>query len=144
VAGRDGATLLAFGGVAVLGGINAIAVKVSVTELDPFWSAGLRFVAAGIVLVAIVLGTRRSFPRGRSLRGAIAYGAVAFSASFGLIYPALREVPAATAIVFLALVPLETFGLAIVQRQEQFEVQGLVGALVAVGGVRLSPSARWC
>jgi drug/metabolite transporter (DMT)-like permease len=132
---RNGATLLAFGGVAVLGGVNAIAVKVSVTELDPFWSAGLRFVAAGIFLVAIVLVTRRSFPRGRSLRGAIAYGATAFSASFGLIYPALREVPAATAMVFLALVPLETFGLAIVQRQERFQVQGLVGALVAVGGV---------
>ncbi|MGH2358730.1 MAG: DMT family transporter, partial [Candidatus Limnocylindria bacterium] len=67
--------------------------------------------------------------------GALLYGAVAFSASFALIYPALREVPAGTAMVFLALVPLETFGLAIVQGQERFHVQGLLGALIALGGV---------
>lgn len=131
----EGSTLLAFGGVALLGGVNAIAVKKSVQELAPFWSAGLRFVLAGLLLVAIVLATRRSFPRGRSFGGAILYGAVAFSASFAFIYPALRDVPAGTAMVFLALVPLETFGLAIVQRQERFHVQGLLGALIALGGV---------
>ena len=35
-----GSTFLVFGGVARLGGVNAIAVKESVQELDPFWSAG--------------------------------------------------------------------------------------------------------
>ena len=133
----DGLTLGAFVAVAVLGGLNAIAVKVSVRELDPFWSAGSRFVAAGLLLVVVVLATRRSFPRGASLRGAVLYGALAFSLSFGLIYPALRDVPAATAMVFIALVPLETFFLAILLGQERFRVQGLVGALVSATGVLL-------
>jgi drug/metabolite transporter (DMT)-like permease len=131
----DASTLSAFVGVAVLGGVNAIAVKVSVEALDPFWSAGLRFAAAGALLVVLVLATRRSFPSGRSLAGAAMYGAIAFSGSFAFITPALRDVSAGTAIVFLALVPLETFGLAILQGQERFHVQGLLGGMVALGGV---------
>ncbi len=136
-AGPDRATLLAFIGVVLFGGLNAIAVKTSVGELDPFWSAGLRFVGAGVLLVGIVALTRRSFPRGRSLSGAVVYGVVGFAASFGFMYPALREVPAGTAIVFLAMVPLLTFGLAILHGQERFHVQGLLGALIALGGVAI-------
>ena len=41
------ATLLAFGAVVVLGGANAVAVKLTVDELAPFWGAALRFLAAG-------------------------------------------------------------------------------------------------
>ncbi|TAK02282.1 MAG: hypothetical protein EPO36_02800 [Chloroflexota bacterium] len=128
-------TLGAFVGVAVLGGLNAIAAKASVRELDPFWSAGSRFLVAGLLLVVVVLASGRAFPRGASVRGAALYGAVALAGSFGFIYPALREVPAATAMVFIALVPLETFALSIAQGQERFRAQGLVGALVSLTGV---------
>jgi drug/metabolite transporter (DMT)-like permease len=133
--GPDRLTLAAFVGVALIGGGNGIAVKQSVAELAPFWSAGLRFVAAGLLMAALVLASRRAFPTGVSLAGAAAYGAIGFGGSFGLIYPALREVPAGTAMVLIALVPLETFGLAIAQRQERFRLQGLIGALIALAGV---------
>jgi drug/metabolite transporter (DMT)-like permease len=138
----DGTTIAAFFTVAVLGGLNGIAVKAQVRELDPFWGAGSRFLAAGLLLVVIVLVTRRAFPRGASLRGAVLYGALAFSAPFGLIYPALREVPASTAMVFLALVPLETFFLAVLLRQEAFKLQGLVGGVISAGGVLVVVSDR--
>jgi drug/metabolite transporter (DMT)-like permease len=128
-------TLAAFAAVAVIGGGNAIAVKASLGELAPFWSAGLRFTVAGLLLTVFVVLARRPFPRGRSLAGSVAYGAIGFGGAFAFIYPALREVPAGTAMVFLALVPLLTFGLAIAQRQERFHVQGLIGALIAVAGV---------
>jgi len=131
----DRLTLGAFVAVAVIGGGNAIAVKQSVAELAPFWSAGARFLAAGLLLVGLVLVTSRAFPSGRSLAGAVAYGAIGFAGAFGFMYPALREVPAGTATVFLALVPLLTFGLAVVERQERFRLQGLIGALIAVAGV---------
>ena len=134
-AAPDRLTLAAFLGVVVFGGLNAIAVKLSVEELDPFWSASLRFIAASLLLVGIVVLTRRSFPRGRSLWGAALYGSLAFAASFGFIYPALREVPAGTAMVLISLVPLLTFGFAIIHGQERFHVQGLLGALIALGGV---------
>jgi len=138
----DPVTLGAFLAVAIFGGLNGIAVKAQVQELDPFWSAGSRFLAAGLLLVVLVLVTRRAFPRGASLRGAVLYGAVAFSAPFALVYPALREVPASTAMVFLALVPLETFFLAVLLRQEAFKLQGLVGGLISAGGVLVVVSDR--
>lgn len=138
----DRLTFAAFLAVAALGGLNAIAVKASVQELDPFWSAGSRLLVAGVLLVGLVLATRRSFPRGASLRGAVLYGALAFGASFGLVYPALREVPAATAMIFISLVPLETFFLAILQRHERFRIQGFVGALISVTGVVVVVSDR--
>jgi len=131
----DRVTIAAFIGVVLFGGLNAIAVKQSVRELDPFWSAGLRFLVAGVLLIGLVALTRRSFPRGRSFSGAMIYGLVSFSGSFGLAYPALREVPAGTAILFLSLVPLITLGLAIVHGQEKFRLQGLLGALIAATGV---------
>lgn len=133
----DRATLLAFAGVVLFGGLNAIAVKQTVVELAPFWGASLRFLAAGLVLVVIVLASGRTLPTGRNLASAMLYGAVAFTASFGFIYPGLREMSAGTTQVLIALTPLFTFGLAIVQRQERFRVQGLLGALIALAGVAI-------
>lgn len=133
----DRTTLLAFLGVVVFGGANAIGVRQTVVELAPFWGASIRFIAAGLIMVAIVVATRRRFPRGRSLAGAAVYGAIGIGASYGFVYPALRDTPAGTAMVLVALAPLMTFGLAIAQRQERFRVQGLVGALIALVGVAI-------
>jgi drug/metabolite transporter (DMT)-like permease len=135
--GPGTATIAAFAGVVLFGGANAIAVRQTVQELAPFWSASVRFVAAGLILAAVVLATRRHFPRGASLLGATAYGVVGFAGFYAFLYPGLREAPADTAGVLLALTPLFTFGLAIAHRQERFHAQGLAGALIALAGVGL-------
>lgn len=129
------ATLLAFMGVVLFGGANAIGVRQTVQELAPFWGATIRFALAGLIMLAIVVVTHRRIPRGRSFSGAVLYGAVGFAASYGLAYSGLRETPAGTAMVLIATTPLVTFGLAILQRQEKFQVQGLVGAMIALAGV---------
>lgn len=131
----ESATLLAFVVVVVIGGLNAIAVRQTLGELTPFWSAALRFLLAALVMLAVVLVTRRKLPRGRGLTGAIAYGAVGFAASYAFIYSGLEDAPASAGAVLLALAPLFTFGLAILQGQERFRVEGLVGAIVALIGV---------
>jgi drug/metabolite transporter (DMT)-like permease len=131
----DRTTVLAFVGVVLFGAVNAIAVRHIVTELAPFWGASTRFLTAGLIMAALVVATRRPFPRGPSLVGAMVYGAFAFTASYAFIYPALRETPAGTTMVLIALAPLMTFGLAIAQGQERFRAQGLLGALVAMAGV---------
>jgi len=133
----DRATLLAFGGVVIFGGLNSIAVRHTVLELDPEWGAAMRFIAAGLIFAILTLARGREFPRGRSLVGAAAYGLVGFAGAFGLIYPALREVQAGTASVVIALSPLVTYGLAVVQRQEQFRSTAAVGALVALAGIAI-------
>lgn len=135
-AGRpDQATLLAFLGVALLGGLNTVAVRQAVQELDPLWGASSRFLAAGLILAVVMVLGRRTIPRGRSLGGAILYGLVGFAAFYALAYTALHDIPAGTAGVLLALSPLATFVLAIVHGQERFRPEGLVGSVVAIGGV---------
>ena len=131
----DRVTLLAFLAVVVLGGANAIGVKQTVQELAPFWGATIRFAAAGFLMLLLVAVTRRPLPRGRSLWGAALYGVVGFAASYAFAYSALRDVPAGTVMVLIALAPLLTFGLAIAHRQERFHVQGLAGGLIAVAGI---------
>ena len=135
--GPDRTTLVAFTAVALLGGVNAVAVKQMVLETPPLWSAGLRFVLAGILLVLISLTMRRPFPGRASVLGAMAYGAFGFSASYGLLYTALRDIPTGTAMILIAMTPLFTFVLAILQRQEKFHRNGLAGALVSVAGIGL-------
>jgi drug/metabolite transporter (DMT)-like permease len=131
----DQLTVLAFSAVVVLGGANAIAVKLTVAELEPFWGGALRYLPAGVLMLLLVAATRRPLPRGRSLTGAAVYGVVGFAASFGFAYTGLRDVPAGTAMVLIALTPLLTFGLAIAHRQERFHAQGLFGALIALVGI---------
>jgi drug/metabolite transporter (DMT)-like permease len=133
----DRATILAFAGVVLCGGLNTIAVKQTVAELAPEWGAAFRFVAAGLIFAGLTVARRRAFPRGRALAGAMVYGAIGFGAAFGLVYPALREVQAGTAAVVIALSPLATYGLAVAQRQETFRPIALIGALVALAGVGL-------
>ncbi|NJD27813.1 MAG: EamA family transporter [Chloroflexi bacterium] len=133
----DGATLVAFLGVALFGGLNTIAAKVTVAELAPLWGAGTRFLAAGAIFAALTVVTGRAVPRGRGLTGAMLYGTVGYAGAFGLLYPALREVPAGTAGVVIALAPLATYALAVAQGQERFQLMSLVGGLIAVAGVAI-------
>jgi len=128
-------TLIAFIISTILGGNNAIAVRFSNVELPPFFGAGLRFAAASLILFLIVLIMRLPLPNGRSLIGALIFGALQFGFSYALIYWSLLEVPAGLFQVILALVPLLTFLLAIVHRQEAFEWRVLAGGLLAVSGI---------
>jgi drug/metabolite transporter (DMT)-like permease len=130
-------TLVAFVVTVILGGNNAIAVRYSNVELPPFFSAAVRFGVASILLFLVVYALRLPFPRGRSLAGAMIFGALQFGMSYAFIYWSLLEVPAGLFQVVFALVPLLTFFLAIVHRQEAFQWRILVGGLLAVGGIAL-------
>src|SRR5919109_3363396 len=118
-------TILAFAGVVLFGGMNGIAAKQLLRELDPFWIGSLRFVVAGAIMTGVVLASGRALPTGRSFLGAMAYGVLGFAITFALIFAGLRDTPVSTAAILLALTPLFTLGLAIAHRQEPFRLQGL-------------------
>jgi len=128
-------TWLAFAIVVILGGSNAVAIRFSNLELPPFWSAAIRFAAAAVVFWAIVLVRRIQVPKGRALAGTLLFGALDVGVGGALMYWGLVHVPAGPAMTVLSLGPLLTFFLAWAHRQERFRWQGLVGAVVAVGGM---------
>jgi drug/metabolite transporter (DMT)-like permease len=135
--GPERLTLLAFIVSTILGGNNAIAVRLSNMELPPFFGAAARFAAASLILFVIVLALRLPLPRGRSLVGILIFGALQFGISYALIYWSLLQVPAGLFQVILALVPLLTFLLAMLHRQESFQWPLLIGGLVAVSGIAI-------
>jgi len=118
-------TLAAFAGTVVLGSANIVAVRFSNRELEPLWGAGVRFVIASSVLCTIGLVTRRPFPRGISLRGAVSFGLFAFTGAYALFYLGAVRVSAGTVGVIMALVPLLTLLLAAAQRIERFSWRGV-------------------
>jgi drug/metabolite transporter (DMT)-like permease len=74
-------------------------------------------------------------PRGRALVGAAVYGLLAFGGAFAFAFYALVELEAGFSQVLLAMVPLATILLAVMQKQESFTRPALVGSLVALIGV---------
>lgn len=130
-----GVVLAAFVALVFIGGTNFVAVRFSTFQLPPLWGAASRFTAATVILVVMGLVLRAPFPRGRAFVGAALYGLLGFGVFYTLAYLALVDAPAGVGAVVLAMAPLATFLLAIVQRQERFRWLGLVGGLVALAGV---------
>ncbi len=127
--------LAAFVAQAVLAGGNAVGIRFSNRELAPLWGAGLRFLLAAALLLAVMAVLRLAFPRGRALTGSLLYGLFNFGASFALIYYGLVQVRAGLGQTLLALVPLATLLLAVLWRQERFHAAAVAGTLLALAGV---------
>lgn len=133
--------LAAFMTSAVLAGGNAVGIRFSNRELAPLWGAGLRFLLAAIVLLAIVAMLRLALPRGPALTGAVLYGALQFGGSFALAYYALVRLHAGLGQTLLALVPLFTLLLAVAQRQERLRFAPIAGSLIALAGIAVLSQA---
>lgn len=128
-------TLTAFGALVLMGGLNFPSVKTTVQELAPMWGAGVRFAAAGLLLLAIMAVRRLPFPRGRALVGTLLFGGLSFGAFYALAYWAIEHIPAGAASVLLASTPLLTFIAAVVHGLEGFRWLTLAGALIAIVGI---------
>jgi len=139
--GNDRATLAAFFVGAALAGANAVAVRFSNRELDPLWGAAFRFALAAVIFIGLAAALRLALPRGRAFWGGVLWGVVQFAATFALMYYAFVELHAGFGQIILALVPLLTVLLAVLQGQERLHLAALAGAVLAVGGVALMSSA---
>lgn len=128
-------TLMAFVAVIFIGGTNFVAVKFSNAELPPLFGAGIRFAAATLIFLGIMKARRMKLPRGRELAGAAVYGLLSVGMFYALLYFALIGLSAGTTSVILASVPLVTLVMAVLQGQEKFTSRGLVGGLLALGGI---------
>jgi drug/metabolite transporter (DMT)-like permease len=129
--------LIAFIVSTILGGHNAIAVRFSNLELPPFFGAAIRFLAAAVILLILVLIRRLEIPTGRSLVGVIVFGVLQFGFSYALIYWSLLELQAGQFQVIFALVPLLTYVFAMLHKQERFHWRAVIGGLLAVGGIAI-------
>jgi drug/metabolite transporter (DMT)-like permease len=127
--------LVTFLGYSVLAGGNAVGVRFSNQELDPFWGATLRFGLAALLMLTVMVVTGHRFPAGRALLGAALYGLLAYGGAFAFFFYALVELESGFGQILLSIVPLVTLLLAVTQRLERLRRSSVVGALLAVTGV---------
>ena len=131
----DRIVLVAFAVFVLFAGANAIGVRFVLREMGPFWSAAIRFAAAGLVLFGWVVALRHPLPRGQRLVGTVLFGVIAFGPAYTFLYEALKDAPAGTTMLTLAVVPLLTVLLGAVQGIERLRWIGLAGAALAAIGI---------
>lgn len=131
----NGKALGAFTLGTVLAGGNAVGIRISNRELEPLWGAGLRFLLAAALLGAVMAALRLALPHGRVLLGVLLYGVLLFGGAFSLSYYALVRIHAGLGQTVLALVPLATLLLAVLQRQERLRLPAVLGTLLAIAGI---------
>jgi len=129
--------ILAFVVETFLAGGNGVAIRFSNRELAPLWGAGLRFILAALLMIIIMKMQKLELLRGKSLLGAIIYGLFQFAGAFGFAYLALVQIQAGLGQTLLALVPLATLLLAVLQRQERLIISAIMGSLLCLAGIGL-------
>jgi drug/metabolite transporter (DMT)-like permease len=127
--------LVAFVIFVLFAGANAIGVRFALREMGPFWSAAIRFAVAGLLLAGCALASRRQLPRGDRLIGTVLFGVFGFGLAYLFLYQALKDAPAGTTMLMLAIVPLLTVLLAVGQGIERLRLLGLAGAGLAAVGI---------
>ncbi|WP_053236408.1 EamA family transporter [Sandaracinus amylolyticus] len=115
-------------------GSTYLAMRVAVESLPPFGQAGLRFVVAGTVLLAIARWRGEAWPRARTWLVALPIGALLFGAGNGLVAAAERTVPSGIAAVVCATTPLIAAGAGALsgERPTRAELGGMMLGLAAV------------
>ena len=126
-----------FAAYSILAGGNAVGVRFSNRELDPFWGATFRFGTAALLMLLLMVLLGHRMPRGRALAGAAIYGLLAFGGAFAFAFYALVQLEAGFGQILLSIVPLVTLLLVAIQKVERLRGISLVGALVSLTGVVL-------
>lgn len=112
-------------------------IKIGLADLPPFTFAGIRFVIASLILVALVTIRGVPWPRSRSDWTLIAIvGLLQFSLNYGLVFWGEQHIPSGLAAVLQAMFP--AFGMVIAHfylPQERLTIARVLGVLLGIFGV---------
>jgi drug/metabolite transporter (DMT)-like permease len=118
-------------------GSTYLAIRYAVETIPPLYTAGLRHLMAGTILLAWCLA-KRLRPTWAQVRASIIIGAFFFLIGHGTLHWAEQKVPSGLASLVIASEPIWVFLLsAIASRQWRLNVTLLAGILLGLGGVGL-------
>jgi drug/metabolite transporter (DMT)-like permease len=114
-----------------------VAIKIGLEDCPPLLGAGVRFAAAGLVLLAIATFQRRPLRTDWVLAAVLALAPFAFA--YGLVYWGEQYVPSGLAAVLFGILPLYTALLGtVLLPDEPLRLPLLVGVLIGIGGLSLA------
>jgi len=123
--------------LSLIWGSTWIFIKVGLRDLPPITFAGIRFLIAGGVLLAIVSWQKLTIPRDRRQLGwLVGTGLISITVNYGLVFWGETRIPSGLAAVLQAMIPV--FGLLIAPYflpAEGLTRQRLAGVLVGFTGV---------
>jgi drug/metabolite transporter (DMT)-like permease len=129
-------TLLAFAIIYLVWGSTFLAIRVGVREVPPFLLAGMRFLAAGVILYAWMRLKGDASPTFREWRSATLLAVLIFVFDYGLLFWAERRVPSGVAAVMMATIPVfMTLSEIVFLGTQRISVRLAVVLLVGLGGV---------
>lgn len=135
--------LLAFAIIYFVWGSTFLAIRIGVHEVPPFLLAGMRFLAAGVVLYAAMRGGGVASPTAREWASATLLAVLIFVFDYGLLFWAEKRVPSGDAAVMMTTIPLfMTVGEIFLLRTQRFTLRLALSLGVGIGGVAVlvSPS----
>lgn len=98
--------LLAFAIIYLVWGSTFLAIRIGVHEVPPLLLAGLRFLAAGVILYGWMRARGTPSPTVRQWAAASLLGTVVFVLDYGCVFWAEQRVPSGITAVILATIPV--------------------------------------
>lgn len=128
--------LLAFAIIYFVWGSTFLAIRVGVREVPPFLLAGMRFLAAGIVLYVWMRARGTPSPSAREWSAAAFLALLIFVFDYGLLFWAERRVPSGIAAVMMATIPVfMTLAEIVFLRTQRLTPRLGIALLVGMAGV---------
>jgi drug/metabolite transporter (DMT)-like permease len=116
-----------------------LVIKIGLRDLPPISYAGIRFLLAIVVLLAVSVGRVRLLPQQAFDYAVLAFtGVLMFAVNYGLLFWGELHVSSGLAAVLQATIPI--FGMVfahLMLPDEPLRLQRLAGALLALGGVTI-------
>ena len=134
----DVRVLLAFGAIYFLWGATFLAIRVAVLVIPPFFTAGLRFFIAGVVLYSLMRLRGQAAPSAQQWRGIAIIAVCMFVMTYAAIFWAEQFVPSGITAVLEATLPLIAMVFEVfVFRRQPFRWRMLVAVGLGFGGIVL-------
>jgi drug/metabolite transporter (DMT)-like permease len=129
--------VLSFLSIYLIWGSTYLAIRYAVETIPPLYTAGLRHLIAGTILLVWCLA-KRLRPTGAQVRASIIIGILFFLIGHGTLHWAEQKVPSGLASLLIASEPIWVFLLsAIAARQWRLNVTFLAGIVLGLAGVGL-------
>lgn len=114
-----------------------VAIKFGLEETPALLGAGVRFVFAGVALLAIGAALRRPLRTDWWLAGIL--GLLPFAVGYGLVYSSERWIPSGLAAVLFGVMPIYVAVLAaLLLKDEQLHARLFVGLAIALAGLAVA------
>lgn len=129
-------TLLAFAIIYFVWGSTFLAIRIGVREVPPFLLAGMRFLAAGLVLYVWMMARGERSPGAREWVSAFLLAVLIFVLDYGLLFWAEQRVPSGVAAIMMATIPVfMALSEIILLRTQRLTLRLALALVTGLGGV---------